>query len=308
MSKKIVILIAAPIIAILLYSMSFTVTEREYVIITEFGKIVQVIKQPGLYFKKPGFTNRVNRIDKRTQILNTQIIQLLLGDKNPVIISCYVMWKVADPELFFTRLQNFTVASSKLEAMITSHLGGILGDCNISDILKVSKDISVSSLSDIEKKILEVTNGDTKKEYGIEIEDIGIRRLSYPSQVTDAVCQRMSAEREKEANKFRAEGKEEAMKIRARTDKEATELFSKAYEKSETIKGEGDKIAMKTYADAYSKNREYFKFTKSLEIYTNVLVMNSMLIFSTESGLFSYFNDFGMSNNDKKRESSKIKK
>lgn len=287
------ILFAAVVLAlagVLSASIAFFVSEREFVIVTEFGRVVQVIKEPGLAFKKPGFINRLYRLDKRTQILDTQIIQLLLGDKNPVIMSCYVLWRIKDPQQFFIRLQNPAAAAAKLEAMVTSNLGGVLGDFSLSDILKVREigSASITSLLEIEHHVREKTNTSTQAEYGVEVLDVGIQRLSYPAQVTEAVYQRMRAERRKEANKIRAEGREEATKISARTNKEAAEIYSKAKEKAEIIKGEGDRAAMETYAKAYGRNQEYFRFTKSLELYSNVLRMNSLLVFSTESGLFSY--------------------
>ena len=278
------------LIATLAYSSLFFVSEREFAIVTQFGKVVQVIEEPGLALKKPGFFNRVYRLDKRTQILDTQVIQLLLGDKNPVVLSCYVLWRVKTPQQFFIRLQNPQAAASKLEAMVTSNLGGVLGDFKLSDILKVT-DYGVAtstSLMEIERLVLEKTNTSALTEYGIEIRDVGIQRLAYPAQVTEAVYQRMTAERLKEANKIKAEGREESSKLRARTRKEAAEIFSKAKEEAEISKCEGDRVAMETYASAYGKNQEYFRFTKSLELYANVLQMNSLLVFSTDSGLFSY--------------------
>jgi len=281
-------------VSIFVYSVVFTVSEREFAIVTQFGKVVQIITEPGLAFKKPGFANRIHRLDKRTQIMNTQIIQLLLGDKNPVVLSCYVLWRVKNPEIFFTRLQNTSAADSKLDAMVTSNLGNVLGDFSLVDILKVTSHgfATSSSLLEIEHRVCEKTNASSVEQYGIEVRDIGLQRFAYPSQVTEAVYQRMRAERRKEANKIRAEGREESTKIRAHTNKEAAELYSKAKEQAEIIKGEGDRVAMQTYANAYGKNQEYFRFTKSLELYSNVLEMNSLMVFSTESGLFSFLGEF----------------
>jgi len=261
MKKMFLFLLIFFLFAITVSSVSFFVSEREFVIVTQFGQVVQVIKEPGLAFKKPWFINQVHRMEKRTQVLDTQIIQLLLGDKNPVILSCYVLWRIKDPQQFFIRLQNPLTAASKLEAMVTSHLGGILSDYSLPNILKVAQYgmATSSSLMEIERQVREKTNASTLIEYGIEVKDIGIQRLAYPSQVTEAVYERMRAERRKEANKIRAEGLEQATKIRARTDKEAAEIFSKAKGEAEVIKGEGDRVAMETYAKAYGKNQEYFQ-------------------------------------------------
>ena len=102
----------------------------------------------------------------------------------------------------------------------------------------------------------------------------------------------MQAEREKEARKFRAEGKEEASKIQASTDKQVAEILADAYKQAEIIKGEGDKRAMEIYANAYSKNPDFFEYSKSLETYCDILKDNSTVILSTDSDLFKFLTQF----------------
>jgi membrane protease subunit HflC len=122
---------------------------------------------------------------------------------------------------------------------------------------------------------------------------MGIQRITYPAVVADAVYNRMRAEREKEAKKYRAEGTEAAAKIEAETDRKVTEILAEAYKKSELIKGEGDREAMAIYSDAYGKHREFFEFLESLKTYEKVLKTKSTLVLSTESDLFKHLQPAG---------------
>jgi len=286
MKMKLLLLIITVIVLILGRYSLFTVNEKEFVVVTRFGKPVRTFKQAGLKYKRPSFLETVNRIEKRTKVFKTQPIQLLLGDKNPLIITCYVCWKVSDPLTFLQSLTSSDIVEQKIGDMINSLLGSTLGDYTIENIINVRPELV--KLEEIEKGILAESEQKAMRKYGIKITDVGIRRLAYPEIVTQSVYNRMRAEREKEAKKYLAEGKEEAAKIEALTDKEVAQIIAEANKEAEILKGQGDKEAMSIYAKAYSQNPSFFEFTKSLEACSEILKKKSTLILSTESEIFKY--------------------
>jgi len=268
---------------------TFTISENEFVILTRFGKPVRTIKESGLYFKLPGFFETVNRFDRRIHFFTTQPVQYLLGDKNPIVLTCYVCWRVFNPLLFFESLINYDIARQKLGDMVNSQLGNTLGDFNIGNVINTNAD--EVKLSKIEDQILQNTDSKTKDKYGIEIIQLGIQKIEYPSIVAKAVYNRMRSEREKEAMKYREEGKEEASIIKAKADREVVEIMAKAYKEAEIIKGEGDKKAMQIFSQAYEKDQQFFEFMKSMEVYKEILNEKSTLVLSTDSYLLKYLND-----------------
>lgn len=278
------------ILIIIMFTAAYTVNEQEFAIITQFGKPVRIVEDAGLYFKLPGFLQNINRLDKFVKNFTTQPIQLLLGDKNPVILTCYVCWQIEDPLSFFESLSTNQIAAQKLGDMVNSQLGGVLGDYTINNIINTQTEMV--KLEEIENRIIKNANINTRESYGIKIVSLGIRRILYPSIVAESVYERMRAEREKEARKFRAEGKEEASKIQASTDKKVVEILADAYKQSEIIKGEGDKRAMEIYANAYSKNPDFFEYSKSLETYCDILKDKSTVVLSTDSDLFKFLTQF----------------
>ena len=286
MKAKFLLLIIVIIVVGLAYYSLFTVNEKEFVVITRFGKPVRTPDKAGLYLKQPGFLETVNRIEKRANVFKTQPIQLLLGDKNPLIITCYVCWEIADPLTFLQSLTSSDIVDQKIGDMVNSLLGSTLGDYTIENIINVKPELV--KLEEIETRILSESEQKAIEKYGIRIIDVGIRRLAYPQIVTQSVYNRMKAERDKEAKKYLAEGKEEAAKIEAQTDKEVAQIIAEANKESEILKGKGDKEAMTIYAEAYSQDRGFFEFTKSLEACREVLKDKSTLILSTESEIFKY--------------------
>jgi len=286
MKKTVIIFLILSSLICAFFLCTFTVSEKEYAIVTRFGKPVRMIIHSGLKWKWPGFFETVNRIDRRIQVVVTQPIQLLLGDQNPIILTCYVCWRVCDPSLFFQSVGFFEAAQQKLGDMINSQLGSVLGDYHLDQVINTEPE--QVKLDEIERRILENSNRNAKGKYGLEVLQLGIRRLNYPSIVAKAVFNRMQSEREKEAKKYRAEGTEEASRIEAQTDKEVSEILARAYQESEQIKGEGDREAIRIYGEAYSQDHGFFEFSKSLELYKKILQGNSTLVLSTDTDLFLY--------------------
>ena len=118
MKTKLLLLIIAVIVLVLAYYSLFTVNEKEFVVVTRFGKPVRTLEHGGLYLKRPGFLETVNRLEKRAKIFKTQPIQLLLGDKNPLIITCYVCWKISDPLTFLQSITSSDIVEQKIGDMI----------------------------------------------------------------------------------------------------------------------------------------------------------------------------------------------
>ena len=101
----------------------------------------------------------------------------------------------------------------------------------------------------------------------------------------------MITERQKEAKEIRAIGHQESEIIKAKSDKERTILIAEANKEAEIIKGQGDAEAINIYAQAYSKDRDFYEYYKSLDIYKNLFNENSSLVLSSDNKFLKYFNN-----------------
>ena len=278
------------ILVIIAFSISlssfFTLSEDEFAVLTQFGKPSRTITKAGLYLKRPFFWETVHRIDRRNHTFSAQPIQLLMGDKNPLIITCYICWRVSNPQLYFQSIVDQTVARQKLGDMISSQLGSVLGGYNLPDI--INQDNEQVKISLIESEIMQAANNKTEELYGITVVQLGVRKIEYPAIVAKAVFNRMRSEREKEAMKYRAEGMEKASVIKAKADRQAKEIVAEARMKAAQIKAEGDQKALQIYADTYAKDPDLYEYMKSLELYKQVMQDNTTIILSTDSKLFKH--------------------
>lgn len=283
------VVILAVVVAVVVLAAStvlFTVSQREYAIVTRFGALTQVITEPGLYRKWGSLFDRVTRIDRRLAIFQTRPIELLLGDKNPIILTCYVCWEVAEPVGFYRSLMTVDSANIKLRDMVQSSLGSVLSGYTLEDIL--GTDPTKVKLREIESKTQADFGQKASEKYGITIRDLGVRRIAYPPVVTQAVHNRMRSEREKEARKYRGEGREQAATIEAETKTQVAKIAAEAYRQAETLRGQADAEAARIYADAYAKDPEFFDFLRSMEAYKDIFAQGATLVLSTRSELFKH--------------------
>ena len=65
--------------------------------------------------------------------------------------------------------------------------------------------------------------------------------------------------------KYRAEGEEEGLKIRAAAAEEKSRLLSEAYKVGEQHRGEGEAEAARIYAEALGEAPELYRFLRTLE-------------------------------------------
>jgi membrane protease subunit HflC len=127
------------------------------------------------------------------------------------------------------------------------------------------------------------------KNFGVEVIDVRILKADLPPENSTAIYMRMQTDREKEANQIRAEGNEEAAKIRSKADKESKIILANAYMDSQKTKGLGDAEAAHIYNQAYSKDPEFFKFYASLVVYkSSLLKENTQFVLSPDSEFFRY--------------------
>lgn len=283
--RKTVLLLAVVFAVIVLNSMLFTVDQTEYAVVTQFGRPVRAITQPGLSWKLPDPIQNVQRYDNRLKVYTPRIAELLTRDKKNVMVESFVTWRILDPVAYMKTLKTFSNAQDRLNDVVFSELGVSLGQYELHNLVNVAEDSL--RLPEMMAKVREITDRKLA-DYGVQVNDVRVKVLNFPDKNKQSVFQRMRAEREKMARLYRSEGTEEASKVRATADKEKTMILSKAYEEAEKIKGEGDAQAIRIYADAFNKDPEFYEFTRSLEAYEKLIDEKTTIILPSNAGLLKY--------------------
>lgn len=276
-------LIAVVVAVLVVVAQSFyVVQEFEQVLLLEFGRPVKVDLTPGLYPKIP-FIQNIVRFDRRILVSETHPVEYLTADKNRLVVDHVSRWRIVQPLEYFQTVFNEAGALARLDDIILSEIRAELGRVNFTDVISTQRDPIMDAVS---RRVTETARQQTAG--GIEVIDVRIKRADLPQEVQASVFARIIAERSRIASQFRAEGAEQAFRIRADADKERTIIEAKAYEEGQRARGEGDGRSTEIYASAYNRDAEFYSFTRNLEAYEKYLRQRSTLVLSGEGELFRY--------------------
>jgi len=311
MKSKGVIVIILVIAVIFVYNSAYVVDETEQVVITQFGRITGEPKMtPGLRFKIP-FIQHANIFNKNLLEWDGDPGQIPTLDKTFIWVDTFARWKIVDPVLFFQTVNNRFNAIGKLNDIIDPAVRNYITSYRLIEAVRTSnRELGVDEigLEDVDKDQREtyaitfgrekITKGIMEQaqpklaQFGIELVDVKIKRINYVESVRKSVYDRMVAERNQIAEKFRSEGRGEARKIIGEKERDLKKITSEAYKVSQQIKGKADAEATKIYAKSYGIDPEFYSFTRTLEIYNEALDDKNSLVLSTDSEFLKYLKGY----------------
>jgi len=263
----------------------YVISEVERGVKTRFGEIIEVDISPGLHVKMP-FVDVVRRFDARILTVDAEPASFFTIEKKRLIVDSYAKWKIANVETYYKATNGVErTAANRLAKRVNDGLRNQFGSRTLREVVSGERDLLM-------KNITEDLNSSVREELGIEIVDIRVKRIDLPSEVSNQVFRRMTAERDKEAQELRSTGKEKAERIRASADRERTIELANAYRDSEELRGEGDAKAASVYADAYQQDPEFYAFMRSLNAYKSAFSnKGDILLVEPDSDFFKYLNN-----------------
>jgi membrane protease subunit HflC len=278
------IILGVLVLIAVLWSCTFRVFEQERAVLFQLGEIKRADFTPGLHFLIPVYQN-VRKFDGRLQTLDSEPQRFLTGEKKDVIVDSFVRWRIKDVVKFY------------LSTGGDSRRAGLLVYQKINDALRVEfgKRKVQEVVAGQRGAILDIVNAkaaERGQELGIEVVDVRVKRIDLPAEVSNAVYERMRAERARVARELRARGEKAAIRIRADTDRQSTVIAAEAYRDGESLRGEGDAKASQISAAAYSRDPGFYEFYRSLGVYRESFKDKSdVLVLAPDSALFKYFRD-----------------
>ena len=262
MKKTLLISVIAIIVVIVALSSVYTVKENEYACTFRFSEIVNTTTEAGLHFKIP-FIDSVKYFPKATQLYDIPPSAVITSDKQNMTVDCYILWNIQDAQQFYRALGTTAVAEERLDAITYTALKIALGNLKQSDIINMNDG---GERNDIYESITTTVNTQAQA-YGIQVEDVKIKRFDLPESNQNAVYTRMISERNQMAEKYAANGNFEASKIRNDVDKQVNIMVSNAQAEAAVLEAEGEAEYMRLLAEAYnSKDKQaFYEFILALD-------------------------------------------
>ncbi len=277
-------------IVLILYMITFTVREGEYCVLKTFGKITRTIEEPGLYWKWP-LAQRAAIHDARLQTSEDGMLeQTFTKDGKPIIVMTFFTWKIADVRKFDTSFGgSFEQAEKRLQTIVRAAKGEVFGlstfhDFITTEVSDAARGKERMRFENIEKLILEKVHDKAVDDFGVEISQVGVKRLILPEAVSTKVFERMKGERDALAREYISQGEGEATNIKSRAERDRDLILYTAEAQAKKIRAEGEKAAAEYYK-VFAEEPELHRFLKSLET-LRLLAEKTTLIIDTSTPPF----------------------
>ncbi|WP_343154222.1 protease modulator HflC [Buchnera aphidicola] len=282
----------------------FIVKEGHRGIILQFGKVLKnndqktLIYEPGLHFKIP-FLETVKMLDARIHTMDNQADRFVTKEKKDLIVDSYIKWRISDFSRYYLATGNGDVYQAEvlLKRKFSDRLRSEIGCLNVKEIVTDSRGrLTTDVLHSLNKGTVNLINSseinvNSMNALGIEVVDVRIKQINLPTEVSEAIYNRMRAEREAVARSQRSQGQEKAEKLRAMADYKVSMILAEARKKALILKGQGEAEVAKLFAENLKKDFSFYLFMRSLHAYENSFKnKNNIILISSDNKFFQYMN------------------
>ena len=277
--------IIAVLVVLLGFNSLFVVHEGQTALVLQFGRIVRTGDQPGLHAKLP-FIQQVMTFDNRILTLEAPPERYFTSEKKSVNVDFYVKWRIADNAAYYRATAGDELqAANRLTPIVKDALRFEFNGRTLQELVSAGR-------KDVTERVRKQTDTAARKNFGIAVVDVRIKRIDLPDEVSESVYKRMRAERTQLANELRYTGQQAAETIKADADRQAQVVKAEAERDAAKVKGEGDAQAAAIYAQAYGQDPEFFAFYRSLAAYrTSFKDGKGVLVLRPDSEFLKYFSD-----------------
>jgi len=285
-SRILPILIGTIVAVWLLMSAVFQVQETELAIKFRFGEIVKADYEPGLQFMIP-VINTARKFDRRVLTRNYPAEQFLTSEGKMLNVDFSVKWRISDVGQYYQATGgDEEAAAARLAEVVKDGLKGVIAKRTIQQVVAAER-------ADFIGDILQFA-GQSVGQLGLTLVDVRVKRIDLPTNVSESVFNRMRQDFLRVASQLRAEGDEQAQRIRAEAERERTEALAIGNRDAEKIRGEGDARAAETYARMYQRYPEFYSFHRSLQAYRRAIGQpNDVLVIAPDGEFFQYMKQSG---------------
>ncbi|MEM7046118.1 MAG: protease modulator HflC [Pseudomonadota bacterium] len=282
MPKKIIAAIVLAVAALVATDGFYVISETNQAIVLRFGEFRRASQEPGLHFKVP-FIEALQRYDRRILEVDPPVQQVIMADQRRLDVNSFARYRIIDPLRFYQTVSTEQVVSARLSTITNAAMRRVLGNVTQPEILSITRNEIIANIKAIVAR--------ESEQFGVEIIDVRIGRADVPAATVQAVYSRMRAEREREANEFRAQGRELAQQIRSQADRERTVLIAEAERDAQALRGEGEAEVTRILAQAFQRDEEFYAFYRSLQAYRQTFGTEpgNKFVLTPESEFFDYF-------------------
>jgi len=278
------------VIGAVLAASAVMVSAGTAVVVTQFGKPVRVLTEPGLAWKIPAPVESALAVDLRLRTTSSGLQDVGTRDGLRILLQAFVAWQVpdepADIQQYVRAVRNDPdEAARQLRSFAGSALQVTASAFDLADL--VNTDPRRVRLADFEAKLQAQLERQVRQTYGIVVRQVGIERLSLPESTLEATVARMRSERETVAALRTADGLREAAQVRAEAARDSRITVAEAQTQAAEIEAASRKQAAEIQASAYNGDPQLYMMLRSLDTLANMVGPNTRLVLRTDAAPFN---------------------
>lgn len=254
-------------------------------VILRFGAVRQEITESGIYLKLPWPFETVVTYDARYQYLESDQLETTTKDKRNVILQSYVVWQIEDPVLYHNSVGAQNATDAYIKDQVFSATNATMGGYALHELVSLEKE--AIKIDKIQDEIHQRVQKSCLDNYGIQVSDVSILRLTLPTTNLQSVFDQMTADREKDIDTILAQAQLEAAKITGDATEEAAKIVADGTAEAAQIKAETETEVAKLYAQAQSANLELYQFLMNLDTMINSVNNKAILVVKADEYPFN---------------------
>lgn len=275
--------------ALLISACLVLVRPGQAVVITRFGDPVRVLTTPGLALKLPAPIESDIPVDLRLRTTSSGLHDVGTRDGLRILVQAYIAWRVPDDAShvlqFLRAVRNQpAIAAEQLRSFTGSALEITASSFDLTNL--VNTDPKKIELARLEDGLRQRIDEQALKVYGISVRQVGLERLTLPTETLDATIDRMKAERQTVAAEQSAEGERAAAKILADADRDSRIELAQANADVASTEANARITAADIYNKAYASDPKLYMMLRSLDVLKNVVGANTNLVLRTDAAPF----------------------
>ncbi|MCK4850089.1 MAG: hypothetical protein KAT11_02000 [Phycisphaerae bacterium] len=134
----------------------------------------------------------------------------------------------------------------------------------------------------MQKSITERVNAQTLEDYGVEVAQVEIRRLSFPATSLNSVYAKMKSERERISGAYESSGITDASIRLSRARSVASSVVAQAEGDARRIRGSAEARAAEIAAEVQKRDPEFYNWLQSLETAAEIMKNKAWVVLSTD--------------------------
>jgi membrane protease subunit HflC len=275
--KKTFALPVALLLIMLLLSSLYKLYPHEIALVTRFGEVQNVQREPGLHLKFP-MIDEVTKYSSRLYEYYSDTASVITSNKQTIEVDILATFVITDPEKFYQTSRTIDRAVRRIDDVTYSVMLQVAGKNTFEDIISTNREPILSD-------ILRATRDQTA-DYGLDIKTVQFKKVLLLAANEEQVYKSMITERERISIQTRAEGEAESNQIRSKAEWDAAAIVGEANVRAAKIKAEGDKEAQSIINKATMNNVELYIYLKQLEMYKASVKPGTSVIANPDSGVF----------------------